>query len=61
MKTMQAPNTEVQSIDTAQLGEVVGGCNCGCGMANCNCANGSCGGGSAASRFRFPGFNFFRR
>ena len=53
--------TEVESIETAELDEVVGGCSCGCGMPSCNCSNGSCGGGTAAaqpaSSYRMP-FNF---
>jgi hypothetical protein len=61
VKTKQTQDAQVQTIETALLDEVAGGCNCGCGMPNCGCGgSGSCGGG-AASRFRFPAFNFFRR
>jgi hypothetical protein len=42
------PREQIESIDTAQLDAVVGGCACGCGQADCNCANGSCGGAAAA-------------
>ncbi len=59
MKTKHAPQAEIPSIKTTQLDEVVGGCACGCGMADCSCTNGSCGGATAASRR--SRFNFNRR
>jgi hypothetical protein len=60
VKTKQAPVTEVKSIESAQLEEVLGGCNCGCGMASCNCTSGSCQTGATASSYRRP-FGFARR
>jgi hypothetical protein len=54
MKNKQTKETEVQSLETAQLDEIVGGCNCGCGMANCTMPG--CSGANVASRFRFPTF-----
>jgi hypothetical protein len=55
MKTQQETSTPFQSIDAAQLDDVVGGCACGCGQANCSCTNGSCGQASAVPGAAIPG------
>jgi hypothetical protein len=49
MKTKPEPQTQLQSIDAAQLDTVVGGCACGCGQASCSCTGGGCGQAPAAT------------
>jgi hypothetical protein len=51
MKTKQTDTRTFQSIDSAQLDAVLGGCGCGCGQASCACAGGNCQYGAARSRF----------
>ena len=58
----QHRTSSFQSVDAAQLDDVVGGCASGCGQAGCNCHNGRRGQGSAVPgttvfsvpRSRFP-------
>jgi hypothetical protein len=60
MKKKEAPVTEFESIEPAQLEQIVGGCACGCGMPNCSCTNGSYRTGTAAPRYSSP-FGFGAR